>query len=273
MEGKADLHIHTTYSDGALSGREVVVRAREAGLSIISVTDHDHTGGLQEAIAAGLELGVEVIPGVELSATLRDIDVHILGYFIDPENSRLLDYLSHFRTERVRRAERIVEKLNSLNLPLPIDAVLGKAGDGSVGRPHIANAMVEHGLTDSYNEAFVKYLGTGRPAYERKFQISPQEAIELVAFAGGLSFIAHPGCYLHEDMLLELLQLGIDGIEVVHPSHTPDLESHYRGIASEYYLLTSGGSDYHGGRKNGEDLLGRYTVTEEQVAEMKRRLT
>jgi hypothetical protein len=154
-----------------------------------------------------------------------------------------------------------------------MDAVLEKAGKGSVGRPHIANALVEHGLTDSYNEAFLKYLGTGRPAYERKFQISPREAIELIAFAGGLSFIAHPGCYLEEDLLQELLELGIDGIEVVHPSHNPEREAHYRGIASQYYLLTSGGSDYHGGRKNGEELLGRYTVSEEQVAEMKRRLT
>ena len=273
MEGKADLHIHTTFSDGVLSGREIVVRAHEAGLSIISVTDHDHTGALEMAISAGRDLGVEVIPGVELSATLRDVDVHILGYFIDYGNPRLLDYLSHFRVERVRRAERIVEKLNSLNLPLPMDAVLEKAGKGSVGRPHIANAMLEHGLTDTYNEAFVKYLGTGRPAYERKFQISPQEAIDLIAHAGGLSFVAHPGAYLQENLLLELLELGIDGIEVVHPSHSPDVETHYRGIASEYFLLTSGGSDYHGGRKNGEDLLGRYTVTEEQVAEMKRRLT
>jgi predicted metal-dependent phosphoesterase TrpH len=273
MEGKADLHIHTTFSDGVLTGREVVLRAQEAGLSIISVTDHDHTGALEMAMETGRELGVEVIPGVELSATLRDVDVHILGYFIDPQNPRLLDYLAHFRTERVRRAERIVEKLKSLNLPLPMNAVLEKAGEGSVGRPHIANALVERGLTDSYNEAFVKYLGTGRPAYERKFQISPQEAIELIAFAGGLSFVAHPGCYLDEDMLLELLHLGIDGIEVVHPSHNPDVEAHYRGIASEYYLLTSGGSDFHGGRKNGEDLLGRFTIPEEQVAEMKRRLT
>ncbi|MCK5572306.1 MAG: PHP domain-containing protein [Bacteroidetes bacterium] len=272
MEGRADLHIHTTYSDGALSAREIILRAREAGLSAISITDHDHTGALDEAILLGSELGVDVIPGVELSVTVRDQDVHILGYFFDHHNPRLLDYLAHFRTERIKRARRIVEKLNDLNLPLPFDAVLDRAGHGSVGRPHIANALVETGLTESYYEAFLKYIGSGKPAYEKKFQISPREAIELVAYAGGLSFIAHPGNCISDELLFELLNEGIDGIEVVHPSHTPDRILYYRGIASEYFLLTSGGSDFHGGRKNGLDVLGKYSVPEDHVTMMRRRL-
>ncbi|MGB2957719.1 MAG: PHP domain-containing protein [Bacteroidota bacterium] len=272
MEGKADLHIHTTYSDGALSARDIVLRAREAGLSVISITDHDHTGSLDEAILVGRELGVEVVSGVELSATVRDQDIHILGYFFDHKNPRLLDYLSHFRAERVKRARRIVEKLNDLDLPLEFDAVLDQAGDGSVGRPHIANALVERGLTESYYEAFLKYIGAGKPAYEKKFQISPREAIELVGYAGGLSFIAHPGGCVGDDLLFELLNEGIDGIEVVHPSHSPDRTLYYRGIASEYFLLTSGGSDFHGGRKNGIDVLGRYAIPGDHVEMMRRRL-
>ena len=272
MDGKADLHLHTTYSDGFFPTRDVVRQARHAGLSIISITDHDHTGAIDEAIAAGNELGVSIIPGVELSATLNEQDIHILGYFFDHKNRELLDYLSFFRTERVKRAERIVKKLNSMNIPLSFEAVLRQAGTGAVGRPHIASALLEEGLTDTYHEAFFKYIGFGKPAYEQKYQLSPREAIALIASTGGLSFIAHPGNNLDEKALLALIDEGVDGIEVIHPSHSPERVAHYKGIVSEYFLLASGGSDFHGGKRNDHDVLGTFSITADEVQMMRHRL-
>jgi len=271
MEGKVDLHMHTLHSDGAYSAADVVRRAREAGLSIISITDHDNVSGIDEAIEAGQHSGIEVITGVELSAGVGEQEVHILAYFFDHTNRDLLNHLTFFRMERRKRAERIVEKLNHLNIPISLDAVLERAGQGSVGRPHIASVLFEEGLTDSYHEAFYKYIGFGKPAYEKKFQVSPQAAIELIAAAGGLSFVAHPGNSLDESVLLEFIKEGVDGIEVVHPSHSAERVMHYNGIVNEYFLLASGGSDFHGGRRNDHDALGRFFISTELVQEMRRR--
>jgi hypothetical protein len=272
MDGKADLHLHTTFSDGALSPSELIARASQAGLTTISITDHDHTGALDEAAASAAAHGIEVVPGVELSTIVGDADVHILGYFIDHHDQRLQEYLGLFRLERRKRAERIVEKLNALRLPLTLEAVLRQAGTGSVGRPHIATALVEEGLIGSYQEAFSRYIGFGKPAYETKYQITPREAIALVAAAGGLSFLAHPSTFIGEAVLQELIDAGIDGIEVVHPSHSPELVAHYSGIVSEYFLLASGGSDFHGGKRNDRDAFGKYTISTEYVEMMRRRL-
>jgi 3',5'-nucleoside bisphosphate phosphatase len=272
MEGKADLHMHTTFSDGTLTTAELVQRAKQAGLTTISITDHDNVGALDEAIILGTQAGIDVISGVELSANVADYDIHILGYFFDHRNQNLLDHLLFFRMERIKRAERIVGKLNDLNVPLKIESVMEQAGTGSVGRPHIANALVEEGLTESYYEAFARYIGNGKPAYEKKFQVSPQAAIELISSAGGLSFVAHPGNAIDEKVLLNLITDGVDGIEVIHPSHSPERVTHYSGIVSEYFLLASGGSDFHGGKKNDQDFLGRYYISEEQVSIMRRHL-
>ncbi|MEW6509560.1 MAG: PHP domain-containing protein [Bacteroidota bacterium] len=272
MDGKADLHLHTTFSDGALSPRELIDRARQAGLDAIAITDHDHTGALDEALALGREAGIEVITGVELSTSVGEQDIHILGYCFDHHDRGLQEYLSLFRSERRKRAERIVAKLNGLHVPLSIEAVLDQAGTGSVGRPHIANALLEEGLTGTYHEAFLKYIGFGKPAYEKKHLVTPREAVALIAKAGGLSFLAHPAHAVDEKLLLELISTGIDGIEVVHPSHSPELVTHYSGIVSEYFLLESGGSDFHGGRRNDREALGRYVVSTEHVEMMRRRL-
>lgn len=272
MDGKADLHLHSTHSDGALTVSDLLRATRAAGLTTVALTDHDNVAGLDEAVAAGEALGVTVIPGVELSASVGDREVHILGYFLDARHDGLQEYLSFCRSERVKRAERIVGKLNSLNVPLTMDAVLDRAGHGSVGRPHIAVALLEGGLTGTYHEAFFKYIGFGKPAYEQKVHIAPAEAIRLIADAGGLSFVAHPGVAVDERTLLALIEDGVDGIEAVHPSHSPELTAHYTGIAQEYFLLTSGGSDFHGVRRNDRDALGRYAIPEQQVAAMRQRL-
>ena len=272
MDGKADLHLHTIYSDGALSPSQLLDRARQEGLTAISITDHDHTGALDEATQLAARQGIEVIPGVELSTMVGESDVHILGYFIDYRDARLQEYLALFRSERRRRAERIVRKLNSLNVPLTIDGVMRRAGSGSVGRPHIATALLEEGLIGTYQEAFTRYIGFGKPAYEKKYMISLREAISMIAAAGGLSFIAHPSTFLAEGVLLDIIHAGIDGIEVIHPSHTAELTAHYRGIVSEYFLLASGGSDFHGGRRNDADALGRFTIATAELNMMRRRL-
>lgn len=272
MDGKADLHMHTTHSDGAFTTEELLRRAKAVGLTTISITDHDNVGAIDAAIALGKTLGLEVVPGVELSSTVGEQDIHILGYFFNHKSQTLLDYLAFFRIERIRRAERIVGKLNDLNIPLKIESVMERAGDGSVGRPHIANALLEEGLTESYHEAFSKYIGFGKPAYQKKYQVSPQAAIELISSAGGLSFVAHPGNSIDEKVLLGLIKDGVDGIEVVHPSHSPERVSYYNGIVSEYFLLASGGSDFHGGKRNDNELLGHYFVPERQVEMMRRHL-
>jgi predicted metal-dependent phosphoesterase TrpH len=268
----ADLHLHSFYSDGAFSPEDIIRRASAAGLAVVSLTDHDHVGGLPEAMDAGRRMGVEVIPGLELSASLGEKDVHLLAYLFDPSNQSLLDYLSFFRLERLKRAERMVKKLNQINVPLSLETVLERAGIGSVGRPHIAHALVDDGLTVSYQEAFIKYIGAGGPAFERKFQLTPREAIRLIADAGGLVFLAHPGKYLSEPELIELIKMGLDGIEVTHPSHSDSQRAYYRGIASEYFLLESGGSDFHGGKKGDDATFGTLRVPVRLVDEMKQRL-
>jgi predicted metal-dependent phosphoesterase TrpH len=239
---------------------------------MISITDHDHVGALDEAARVAQELEVEVITGVELSATVGEQDIHILGYFFDHRNRSLLDHLAFFRNERLKRAERIVQKLNDLHVPLKLESVLEKAGSASVGRPHIANALVEEGLTETYSEAFIRYLAYGRPAYEKKYQVSPQAAIELISSAGGVSFIAHPGNNIDDTVLLDLIKAGVDGIEVIHPSHSPERVAHFQGIVSEYFLLASGGSDFHGGRRNDQDALGKYSIPGTLVEIIRRRL-
>lgn len=269
---RADLHLHTTYSDGASTPRAIVDKVRAAGMMTISITDHDNVGGLDEAVEYGKSVGVEVIPGLELSAALGEKDVHILAYFIDYKNQDLLDYLTFFRYERLKRAERIVDKLNKINIPITFESVQEQAGIGSLGRPHIASVMMDGGFIDSYHEAFSKYIGVGGPAYEKKFQLSPEEAIRLISAAGGLSFLAHPGKYTSEVELALLIKAGLDGIEVVHPSHNEARQEHYRGVVSQYFLLESGGSDYHGGKRNDEAAFGSFWVPIHVVSAMKKRL-
>lgn len=271
-QGRADLHLHTHHSDGAFSPYELIRRARNAGLSVISITDHDNVAAVDESIAWGREMNVDIIPGLELSVAMGEKDVHLLAYFFDHTNKNLLDYLSFFRHERVKRAERIVDKLNKINIPLRMESVMDQAGIGAVGRPHIASALVEEGLIETYHEAFLKYIGTGAPAYEKKFQLTPEDAVRLIASAGGLTFLAHPGKATAESELLHLIKAGIDGIETVHPSHSETQQAYYRRVVDQYFLLESGGSDFHGGKKNDDDVLGGITVPMCIVDRMRQRL-
>jgi predicted metal-dependent phosphoesterase TrpH len=239
---------------------------------VLGITDHDTVGALDEAIEAGKTLGVEVIPGMELSASSPDGEIHILGYFMDYHSPLLTEALTIFRQKRIERIERIVGKLNRMKIPLTVESVLAEATGDSVGRPHIANALVNNGHAASYHQAFNKYIGEGRPAFEKKDEFSAGDTIRLIAGAGGLSFLAHPGRSVDETLLHELIKSGLDGIEVYHPSHTPERIEFYRGVVSEYFLLESGGSDYHGGMKKDDHMLGKIGVPPDSVDIMRRRL-
>ncbi len=273
MQRKADLHSHTYYSDGINSPHDLVTRAKSLGISILAVTDHDNVDAIDEAISTGKQLGVEIVPGVEISAEHNEREVHILAYFLDYKNEELQKYLKGFRVERVKRAEKIVEKLNTMEVPITMgDVMKNVKGNASVGRPHIAFAMIEKKFVSSYIEAFNKYIGDNKPAYVKKPNISASGAVNLISSCGGLSFVAHPGRNFRDDALMQLIETGLDGIEVVHPSHNESDSAYFREIAGQYFLLESGGSDYHGGRDHDENTMGKYFISEQKVQAMKDRL-
>jgi predicted metal-dependent phosphoesterase TrpH len=271
MTAKIDLHMHTNYSDGAFSPAELVLKAKESGLDIISITDHDSVNGIKEAIAAGKDVGIEVIPGLEISTDIDEKEIHLLAYFIEIDNGELQKYLSFFREERFHRAKRIVQKLRNLGLSISFDDVMDNAQKSAVGRPHIACALVNLGLINNYNEAFEKYIGDYGPAFERKIHVSPQSATKLISDAGGLSFVAHPG-YMKENILTDLIRAGIDGIEVIHPGHSENQINFYRGIVTQYCLLETGGSDFHGGKKGDGENLGKYLISPYNLEAMRNML-
>ncbi|MCI0450333.1 MAG: PHP domain-containing protein, partial [Chlorobi bacterium] len=236
---KADLHTHTNFSDGMFSSEELILKVKNAGLTHLAITDHDNVDAVEEALDFGKGHNIEVIPGAEISAEHNGKETHILAYFIDYKNEELLEYLRGFRRERLKRAEKIVVKLNELGIPVKIDDVLSKVkGNASIGRPHIAIALLEGGFINSYYEAFNRLIGDDKPAYVKKPNISAKDAIKLISRCGGLSFIAHPGKNLRDsNTLFELIEFGIDGIEVIHPSHTEYDTAYFQDIAGQYFLL------------------------------------
>ncbi len=266
-QGVIDLHLHTNHSDGYHSPAEVVSKARKAGLRAIGITDHDEISALPEAEAAGLELGVEVVTGVELSVYFQKQDIHILGYCFDRDNGGLNDYLAIFKSERVKRAGLIVDKLSELGMTISLDDVFELSGTGSVGRPHIANVLLSKGLVSSFQEVFDKYLGDGKPANVPKYRMDIEKAIEIVTGAGGICSIAHPGIQLSNKDVMAVIRMGIHGIEATHPKHGVDRSSFYRHLARNHGLVATGGSDFHGGARS-EAALGKYTVPYETIAEM-----
>ena len=266
---KADLHTHTLYSDGANSYKELLNLAKEKNIEIVAITDHDSVDGIEESRKYGAKIGVEVIPGLEISTDVEGKEVHLLGYFVDHKDSELNKYLKFFRNERLERAKRILNKLKKIGIDIKLREVEKIAKNSPICRPHIANAMVEKGFVKNFQSAFNKYIGDGAPAHEKKIHVSPLSAIKIINDAGGLAFIAHPG-KMKESILTSLIQLGIDGIEVVHPSHKRSQQKFYRGIVSQYCLLESGGSDFHGGFRNDDDNFGKYTVSDSIVGNIRK---
>jgi len=255
----ADLHIHTNRSDGLLTPYEVIRKAREVGLSAVSIVDHDTVEGIPEALETGRECQVHVLPGVELSSQFQGRDIHILGFEIDYTDEKFTEYLALFRQERHRRIIRMVGNLNRLGLKLAYEEVEEKSKGGSIGRPHIAEVLMEKGYVETFQEAFQRYIGYGTPAYEEKYRIQPGKAIAIIAEARGLSFLAHPSYAITDDLLLNFIKSGLDGIEVVHPNLLENRTRYLIEFARAHGILISGGSDCHGGR-DGCLLMGKYNV-------------
>ncbi len=264
---RADLHLHSTYSDGSHSPRQLVELAAAAGLRAISITDHDAVEGLEEAQIRGKELDVEVIPGVELSSTERSLDIHLLGYMIDPRHPGLNEYLRMFREECTKRVHKMVDLLQSMGCPVTYESVMQFSPHGSVGRPHVAQAMVRSGFVGSLGEAFALYLGDDRPAFVAKYRISAADAIALINAAGGVCLLAHPGNSISESVILGLVKQGLQGIETVHPRHSASEVYRYRAMVARYGLLETGGSDFHGATQ--EAPLGTFVVPYSVVCKMR----
>jgi len=243
--GLVDLHMHSTASDGSRSPADVVRAAKRAELVAIALTDHDTVAGLAEARATGEELGVRIVNGVELSAVEGENETHLLGLHLR-DTSVLERGLVELREMRGRRAARIVELLQAQGVQVTLDDVLMQAGTGAIGRPHVARALVADGWAVDVRDAFDRYLAAGRPAYVAKDQLGMREAIAMVHAAGGLAVLAHPGSTATRERLEALAGLGMDGVEVKHPSHSPQDTARIRTLAEQLGLLPSGGSDWHG---------------------------
>jgi 3',5'-nucleoside bisphosphate phosphatase len=287
----ADLHTHTTHSDGALSPEELLRKAVERGLKGIAITDHDTASGAREALrllatinAENAENGesvengektlpIEVLSGIEVSAFDPELEreYHILGSGIDVYHPELLQYEAQCREQRIRRAEAIVEKLHQMNLALEMTDVLRQsrtssaasaagipeAAIGVIGRQHIALALCEAGITYSPQQAFNKYLGDHRPAFVEKWHFPVARAIDLIHQCGGMAVLAHPAQTIHGLPLVNMVKSGLDGIEVIHPSHTPYLQRYYEQFAKGYGLFATGGSDFHGNKWGDEANFGK----------------
>lgn len=253
-----DLHAHSTASDGSRTPTAVVEEAKRVGLAALALTDHDTVAGLDEARAAGDRLGVRVVSGVELSAVEGDEETHMLGLHVvhlDELEARLIE----LRTMRRARAESIVRRLHELGVMIEFDEVLERAGGGAIGRPHVARTLVENGWATDFRDAFDRYLGNGRPAYVAKAQLPLVEAIAMIHRAGGLAVLAHPGGAGTRRRVEALVPLGLDGLEVRHPSHNGEDVSRLGALADHFRLVKSGGSDWHGA-SDGPRLLGSLNV-------------
>ena len=265
-----DLHMHSTASDGAQPPEAVVAAAHAAKLAAIALTDHDTVDGVTTAREAGERLGVRVIAGVELSAHEGNDELHLLGLHLQ-RVEMLADALIRFRDDRVARAETIVAKLNALGVGLTMDAVLAQAAGGAVGRPHVARALIAGKFVGDQREAFERYLGAGKPAYVDKPRLEIDAAIRMVHDAGGIAVWAHPGGDGRRERVERLVAAGLDGLEVRHPSHTPDDTQRLAALVDFFGLVPSGGSDWHGQRE-GPRTIGMMRVPGEWLARQEERI-
>ncbi len=248
---RIDLHLHTTHSDGSQSPAEVVRLAHEAGVSALAITDHDITTGLPEAIAAGQELGIEIIPGIEISSRHGESELHVLGYFLKWEDAQLNARLMTLRESRHRRNPKIIELLQAAGIDITYDEVRAVAGSDSVGRPHIARVLMDKKVVTTAKEAFDRFLAEGKAAYVPRDLPAPVDAIRWIKDAGGLAVLAHPTWVKTTegtltDLARQLKEQGLDGVEVHYSTHTPRQTRTYLSLAKQLGLLVTGGSDFHG---------------------------
>mgnify|MGYP001317098885 CR=1 FL=1 len=267
MPATIDLHLHTLASDGRLTPTELIQLVVQQGLQTISITDHDSTEGLAEAYEAAKEFPhLRIIPGIEMSADLPGNEVHVLGYFLDYHDVEFQATLTEFRRGRVDRARIMVEKLDALGMHVDWDRVQHFAGDGSVGRPHMALALVEAGFFKEPKEAFEEYLGNDGLAYYDRPKLNPIESVEMIKRVGGVPVLAHP-TFMNdmEGGITDLKKVGLVGMEVYYAQYNDDTVRHLARLAKEYDLISCGGSDYHGLGNSGEPLPGTLGPPEETI--------
>ena len=272
---KIDLHTHTSYSDGTDTPAELINKALAAGISIIGLTDHDSISGWQEATNA-LRVGISLVPGAEISCQTSDgISVHILGLLFDSNNSELMDTLEKTRENRHGRMEKIIDRINEAGIDITMNDVLEQLSDGAtLGRPHLADALVKKGIVASRDEAFTQMLHNNSKYYVSHYSPTPEAAIKLIKAAGGVSVIAHPmashrGRTISQETFGSIIEAGLDGIEVDHRDHSPDEKLQLIQLASESNLVMTGASDYHGNGKL--NTLGEYTTSPEQWEKLESR--
>jgi predicted metal-dependent phosphoesterase TrpH len=266
-----DLHLHTTFSDGTYSPEELTREAIRYGFVALALTDHDTVEGCARMKAACDTAGIEFIPATELTAEMNGIELHLIGYFIDTENPKLLSEIHRFQQVRQERIREIIERLNAMNVPLKEADVLAIANCKSPGRPHVARALIQAKLCGSLDEAFERFLKKGKPAWVPKCKISATQAIDMIHTAGGLAVLAHPGLARSNEAIEPLIEAGLDGLECFHTKHPPSLSEHFVSVAEEHGLLVTGGSDCHGMNK-GKPLIGSIKLPYQYVVELKSRL-
>ena len=271
MDRRADLHVHTTASDGALTPSRVVEAAGEIGLAAVGIADHDTVDGVAEALEAGERCGVEVVPAIEISAVDDDCEIHVLGYFIDHRHPGLLEQMRVLKEGRRERGRLMVERLNAVGVPVDFARVEEIARGGAVGRPHVARAICEVGAASSIDAAFGKFLQVGAPAYVPRVKVSPTQAVRMVLEAGGVPCCAHVAKVRRDDVILELIKHGLAAIEVCHPDHGPAATRFYRRLAERYGLVATGGSDAHCIPGTASPGIGGVTVDYAVVDELRAR--
>lgn len=273
--GFIDLHIHTTASDGLFTPKEVIHWAYKKNLKAVAITDHDTIDGIEEALKEGKKYNIEVVPGVEINTSYENLEIHILGYYIDYKDSWFQNWLQRIRRARYTRAKKIIEKLNKLDFKITMNEIIDIAGTGAIGRPHIARALINHNYVQDKKEAFEKYIGKGKPAFVKRYKITPAEAIQVIFHCKGIPVLAHPGLINNDGdsvfIIKNLLDAGLQGLEVFHSKHNQDVIKKYYAIANEYHLLITGGSDCHGDLVNGEPILGTLNIDEKYLNQLRLR--
>jgi len=264
----ADLHLHTSFSDGTYTPEELVERARAHELAAIAVTDHDTIEGCARAAAACAQHHIEFITGTELTAEAKGHELHLIGYFINVAHPRLNAELVRFQLIRQNRIREMVERLNALDVPLEAEAVFALANCQAPGRPHIGRALVQAGYCSHLDEAFERFLKRNRPAWVPKSKISAHDAIDLVHEAGGVAVLAHPGLNRCDHLIADLAAAGLDGLECFHSKHSTSACAHYVEVAEQHDLLITGGSDCHGMNK-GQPLIGGIKLPYSYVQRLK----
>lgn len=260
-----DLHIHSTVSDGTLTPQQIVRIAREKGLTAIAIADHDAVAGIPLAIKAAASSDLTVLPAVEISTEYHGTEVHILGYFINTEAASLVERLQRIREGRRYRAQQIVEKLNDVGVLTTFEQVTAQAAGDSIGRPHVAAALVKAGYVKNAQEAFARYLRPGRPGYVPRYRLKPSEAIEEIVASGGLAVLAHPAIDNAEKWLGELMESDLGGLEAYHIHHAPGQTRHFLQLAEQLSLLVTGGTDSHGPKGPTPVEIGSVLVPDECV--------